>query len=108
MIDIIKKSLEIGLGAVVVTKEKLQEITDELVVKGDLSKKEGNTIFKELVSTADKSQKKIRSMVDEQIHKAIKEVGIATKADIKALEGKIGRLEAKLAKATGKKETKKK
>jgi len=108
MIDVIKKSLEIGLGAVMVTSEKLQEITDELVVKGDLSKKEGSAILKELVATADKSQKKMKSLIDDQIHKAIKETGIATNADIKALEGKIRRLEAQLAKVAGKKEAKKK
>lgn len=112
MIDVIKKSLEIGLGAVMVTREKLQEITDELVVKGDLSKKEGSAVLKELVATADKSQKKMKSLIDDQIHKTIKEAGIATNADIKALEGKISKLEAQLAKVTGnvtgRKEAKKK
>lgn len=106
MIDVIKKSLEIGLGAVTVTKEKLQEITDELVLKGDLTKKEGNTIFKEFVDAAENSQKKIRSIVDEQVHNVIKEAGIATKADIKALEGRLDLLKSMIDKSKDSKEAK--
>ncbi len=103
MFEVIKKSLEIGLGAVAVTQEKLKEITDDLVVKGNLTQKEGGDIFKELIKVAEESQKKIRGLVEDQVHKAMKEAGIATKADVKALEGKIARLEAQLKKKSEKK-----
>ncbi len=108
MLDIIKKSLEVGLGAITVTQEKLKEITDELVVKGNLTQKEGGDILKELIKVAEEGQKKIKNLVEEQVHKAIKETGIATNADIKALEGKIAKVEAQLAKKSAKKESKKK
>lgn len=98
MFEVIKKTLEAGLGAVAMTQEKIQELTDELVVQGNLSEKEGGDLFKELKKSAEDTQNKVRSIVEDQVHKAIKEMGIATKEDIKALEGKIEALEVKLNK----------
>ena len=97
MLDVMKKILEAGLGAIVVSQEKLKEITDELVLKGNLSKKEGNDFLKELVETVYKSQEKLKLLVDDRVRKAIKEVGFASKEDIKVLEGKIAKLEAQLS-----------
>ncbi len=98
MFEVIKKTLEAGLGAVAMTQEKIQELTDELVVQGNLSQKEGGDLFKELKRSAENSQNKIKSIVENQVHKVIKDIGIATKEDIKALEGKIEALEVKLSK----------
>ncbi len=97
MLDVMKKMLEAGLGAIVVSQEKLKEITDELVLKGNLSKKEGNDFLKELIETGYKSQERLKSLVDNRIQKAIKEVGFASKEDIKILERKVAKLEAQLS-----------
>jgi len=108
MLDIMKKAIEVGLGAIVVTQEKLKEITDELVVKGNLTKKEGNDLLKELIETAEQSQKKVKSFVEESVNRVIKETGLARNEDIKALEGKISKLEAQLTKKPKKKVSKSK
>ena len=108
MFEVIKKTLEVGLGAVTMTQEKLKEITDELVVRGNLTEKEGGDILKELLKTAEDSRRKLKETVDEQVHKVISELGLATSADIKALEGKIEALEKKLEKMKAKAPAKKK
>lgn len=106
MLEIIKKTLEVGLGAVSVTQEKLKEITDDLVLKGNLSRKEGSDFLKELKGIADNSQKKLKSLIEDQVHKVIKDIGIATRSDIKALEGKIKKLEVQLSRKAPKKASK--
>lgn len=108
MIELLKKTLEVGLGAAAMTQEKLKEITDELVVKGNLTEKEGGDILKDFKKIAHDSQMKLKGIVDDQVHAIIKEMGIATSADIKSLEGKISKVEAKLEKKSAKKEEKKK
>lgn len=108
MIDVLKKTLEIGLGAAAMTQEKLKEITDELVVKGKLTEKEGSDMLNEFKKIAQDSQKKMKSLVEEQVLAVMKDLGIATTSDIKALEGKISKVEAKLEKKTAKTEAKKK
>lgn len=98
MLDVMKTILEAGLGTIVVSQEKLKAITDELVLKGNLSKKEGNDFLKELIDTVYKSQEKLKSLIDDKIQKAIKEVGFVSKEEIKMLEGKVAKLEAQLYK----------
>jgi len=105
MLDVMKKALEAGFGAIVVTQEKLKEITDELVLKGNLSKKEGNEFLKELIVTAEKSQERLKSLIDDRIKKVVKEIGLARNEDIKMLEGKVAKLEAQLSKKTKKEDS---
>ncbi len=106
MLDIIKKSLEAAIGGISVTQEKMKEIADELVLQGHLSKKEGSDFVKTLKVTAKESQKKVAGLVEEQVRAVLKEIGVATASDVKALKGRIDKLEKALAKA--KKEDKKK
>ena len=108
MFEVIKKTLEVGLGAVTMTQEKLKEITDELVVKGNLTEKEGGDILKDLLKTADDSRKKLKETVEDHVRKVISELGLATSSDIKALEGKVSMLEARLEKKKAKEGEKKK
>jgi len=108
MIDVFKKTLEVGLGAAAMTQEKLKEITDELIVKGNLTEKEGGDILKDFKKIAGDSQKQFKGIIEDQVHAIIKEIGIATSADIKSLEGKISKLEARLEKKSAKKDEKKK
>ena len=98
MLEVIKKTLEIGLGVVSATQDKLKAVADELVLKGNLTQKEGTEFVKELAGIAAESQKKVRSLVEDQVHKVIKDMGIATRGDVKALQGKIEKLEAQLKK----------
>lgn len=110
MLDLIKKSLEVAIGGITMTQEKMKELADELVVKGHLSKKEGSDLLKELKSIAKDNQRKVGGVIEDQIRKVMKEVGVATASDVKALKGRISALEKALEKAkkkTAPKKTKK-
>jgi len=113
MLDLIKKGLETAIGGLSETQDKLKELADELVLKGHLTGKEGDALIKELKGTVKESRKKLTSFVDEQVRNVLKEVGVATRSDIKALKGRIEELEKALKKESkektaAKKNTKKK
>ena len=99
MLDLIKKSLEAAIGGITLTQEKMKELADELVLKGHLSKKEGSDLLKELKAVAKDNQKKIGSVIEDQVRKVMKEIGVATASDVKALKGRISALEKGLEKA---------
>lgn len=99
MLDLIKKSLEVAIGGITMTQEKMKELADELVVKGHLSKKEGSDLLKELKSIAKDNQRKVGGVIEDQIRKVMKEVGVATASDVKALKGRVSALEKALEKA---------
>lgn len=106
MFELIKKGFEAAIGAVSVTQDKIKELADELVVRGHLTKKEGADLLKTLKDTATASQKKISALVEAQVRKIMKEMGVATSSEIRALKGKIDKLEKELEKKK-KTETKK-
>ena len=99
MLEIIKKGLEAAIGGISVTQEKMKELADELVVKGHLTKKEGSDLLKTLKGSVKESQKKIGSLVEDQVRKIMKDVGVATASEVKALKGRIARLEKELEKS---------
>ncbi|MDH3973358.1 MAG: phasin family protein [Deltaproteobacteria bacterium] len=99
MLDLIKKSLEAAIGGISSTQEKMKELADELVVKGHLTKKEGVDLLEELKETVKESHKKLSAIIEDQVRKIMKEMGVATRADVKALTGRIDKLEKELAKS---------
>ncbi len=107
MLDLIKKTLEAAIGGISLTQEKMKELADELVLKGHLSKKEGSDLLKELKGIAKDNQKKVGGIIEDQVRKVMKEIGVATASDVKALKGRISSLEKALDK-TKKKPTPKK
>jgi polyhydroxyalkanoate synthesis regulator phasin len=99
MLDLIKKSLEAAIGGITLTQEKMKELADELVVRGHLSKKEGSDLLKELKSIAKDNQRKVGEVIEGQVRKVMKDMGVATSSDVKALKGRIAALEKELEKA---------
>jgi len=54
MIDLIKKSLYAGIGAVVLTKEKIQEMTRRLVEDGKITSEESEKLAEEMVKSGER------------------------------------------------------
>ena len=98
MLDLIRKSLETAIGGISSTQEKMKELADELVVKGHLTKKEGADLLTELKGTVKESRQKLSSLVEDQVRKVMKEMGVATVSEVKALKGKVEKLEKALEK----------
>ena len=51
MIDLIKKALYTGVGLAVLTKEKAEELVQELTKQAKLSEQEGKELFDGLLNT---------------------------------------------------------
>lgn len=97
MIDSLKKTLYAGLGATVVTAEKIEAVLQELVEKGKLSaddaKATAERISKESKKEFEEAQSSLRSLFDELLHKA----PVAMKKDLEVLEKRLDTIEKKLS-----------
>ena len=56
MIDLIKKTFLTGVGLAFMTKEKITEISKEIIEKGKLSEKEGRELVEELLKKSEKAK----------------------------------------------------
>ena len=90
--DLLEKAVELGLGALVITKENVEKVTNDLVKKGKLKKYEGNSLIQEMLKKGKVQEKKIETDVTRIVSKTLSKLDIAGKADIRRLEKKLQEL----------------
>lgn len=77
------------VGILSMTREKSQEMVDELIKRGELNREEGKQLVEKIVSRGQEEQEHLRRLVRQEVRAVLTELGIATGADIKALEAKL-------------------
>lgn len=92
MFELIKKSIYLGLGLLNVTKEKAEEIVNDLVKRGEVTEGEAKKMVDKILKEAEEQQKKIEQIIEERIRKVLSGMGLATTDDIARLEQKIDKL----------------
>jgi polyhydroxyalkanoate synthesis regulator phasin len=89
MNELIKKVFSLGLGATIASKEKIQQVVDELVVKGELGQNESKDLIASLVAKGEEQKEYVQQMVRDQVKRVLDELQIATKQDLKDLEARL-------------------
>jgi polyhydroxyalkanoate synthesis regulator phasin len=88
-----KKAFLIGLGATAVTMERVQELANELVERGEITQKEAMSFTEDLRSKAIKEKEqfetKVKDSVDTYIRSAVKNMGLVTKEDLEELKAEL-------------------
>jgi len=89
MIDLIKKTILAGVGLAAMTKDKVEELAEELTEKGELSEKEGKELVDDLMKRSQQAKKDLDKKMEEVVTKVLKKMDVATKKDIARLDKKI-------------------
>ncbi len=94
--DIIKKALNLGFGALFVTKENIEEIINDMVEKGELKKDEAKKQAKELLNKVFSSKKEIETRLEEIIEKVLHKLDIPTRKELQQMQQKLDEIIRKL------------
>ncbi|HEY3348117.1 MAG TPA: phasin family protein [Nitrospirota bacterium] len=92
--ELVRKTLLAGLGV----QEKVKELVDDLVKKGELNENEGAKLMKEWVDRAKVSTEDLNKMVNESIAMGLDKVNIASREDLDELGKKVQQLSARVKK----------
>ena len=92
--DIFKEAVEIGLGALVLTREKAEKIANDLVKKGKLKKHEGANLLEEITKKGKTEEKAIEASITKIVSTTLAKLNVAKKADIQRLEKEIKKIKA--------------
>jgi len=95
MLELLRKSVLMGLGAVMITKEKIEELVDELIKKGELTEDQRSKAIQDLLEKSKEQEKEFIDKVNAQVKKAVEKLGVPTREDIERLEKKIDELQKK-------------
>ncbi len=92
MSDFIKKTMMIGLGLALKTKDELEEFARELVTKGDLSENDGRKFADELSNRYDEAKEKFEERVEIVVKSILKKANVVTKDELDELKEEIKEL----------------
>jgi polyhydroxyalkanoate synthesis regulator phasin len=98
MLDIIKKSIYLGLGFTAVTKEKVENLVDELIEKGQLARGEKPKAVQEILDEIEESKTVLKQKTNAVISETLSSLGYATQKDINEMKEKLDKFEKKQTK----------
>ena len=96
MFETLRKLLLFGLGAAAVSADKIREVVDDLVKRGEITAEEGRKMYEELMCRTEEERRKLNERIRAQIRDTLKEIGVADRTQIAALETRIAALEQKI------------
>ena len=97
MIDLIKKAVLTGIGVASLTKDKIEDIAKELVVKGKMSEQEGEKLVQEMLNRAEESKESMKNQTESLVKSTIEKMQLARAEDIELLKGEIERLREEIS-----------
>lgn len=75
--NIVKKTLDFGLGLALYSKEKVEALVEEMVNKGEVARKDARQLADDLVKKGEAERDEIRKMVSDEVKSALKTLGLA-------------------------------
>lgn len=94
--EIGKKVIYFGIGLAALTKERVEEITSELIKTGELKHKEAGDFKEKLMKKAEEEKKEVKNFIRTQVKAIAEELGFVTKDEIEKLKKKLEELESEL------------
>jgi polyhydroxyalkanoate synthesis regulator phasin len=94
--DTIRKAMLLGLGAISLTKEKAEEIIDDLVSRGEVSRKDQNEMVDRLLKEAEAQKDELERKVATTVQKAMDDLGLPTQKDFKGIVRRLEEIEKAL------------
>ncbi|KAF5412113.1 MAG: hypothetical protein C5S47_02105 [Candidatus Methanogasteraceae archaeon] len=98
MIESLRKIGLLGIGVLSITEEKLKQVVDELVERGEVSKEEGKTLVHELMTEKTRQMQEFEEKISGGVQNAIERSKVASKDDLLRLADKIAELEKTIQK----------
>ncbi len=96
MLELMKKGLMAGIGAVVLTSEKVQEIVRKLVEEGKISTEEGEKLAQDLVKTGERQWEEITAAISEKTKKWSESTEVVKREEFEQLKARVEALEQRL------------
>jgi polyhydroxyalkanoate synthesis regulator phasin len=85
MKSLLEKGFLAGIGLLSMTREKAQEVIEELTHEGELQKNEMKQWVDQLSDRGEEERQALRKLVRDELKKVLDEMGLATREDIQKL-----------------------
>lgn len=96
MLEDIKKGLLSGLGAVFLTKDKIEKITRKMVDEAKISGEDAGNLKEELLKTGEREWNEFEGFFSDLFKKVIQGLDLCSKSEFDELKTRIAELEKRL------------
>jgi polyhydroxyalkanoate synthesis regulator phasin len=97
MFDFIRKSVLAGIGAVVLTKEKVQEATRSLVEEGKMSTDEAERLADDLVKSGERQWDELNHRISEMMKRWVDNMDLVRDREFMELKARVEMLEQRVS-----------
>ena len=84
------------LGAVILTKEKAEEISRKMVKEAKLSKEDANALKQELLSSGERQWKEMEQSLSAALKKAVRKLDMGKSSELQEIREKVENLEKRV------------
>jgi polyhydroxyalkanoate synthesis regulator phasin len=92
----LERTLLLALGAAALTRERVQEVVDEVVRRGELTRREGKELVDDLTERIGEQGSGLRERLDAGLQDTLRQWGFATHNEWEELNLKVAQLEHRL------------
>ena len=101
MKELLKNVVYAGVGAAFLTRDKIEELRNELVERGKLTAEEGKEFVDDLIKKSESAKDQLELWLNRQIEDRIKSLNLATADEVADLRRKIEELQVVINKQSG-------
>lgn len=95
MFDFVKKAMFAGVGAAVITKDKVESSLQEMVDKGKMSTEEAQNLSKKIIEAGEKETEQAKDEATRLFTDMLNRAQVATSDQLEALEKRVRDLEGR-------------
>src|SRR5690606_14520537 len=96
MKNLIDQFITLGFGLMAVSKEQVEKMVNELVEKGEITRKESKEMVEKIMEKGTQAKKDLDETVKEKDQQALKEFDLVTMEEYRKLEERVAELEKRL------------
>lgn len=96
MNEMFQKVMLLGIGAASMTREKIEELINDMVEKGKLTADEGKEMLEQTTEKAKRESSNIKEMAADTYQDALRAMNLASRDSVADLERRLEVLEAKV------------
>ena len=91
--DLIERTFLAGMGAAALTKDRIQDLVEDFIRRGQLSTDEGRDVVDRLLARSREEARTVLKRADSSLHGAYRDLGLSTRAEIEDMEFRLRQLE---------------
>lgn len=96
MFDFFERGFLATVGVLSLSREKVQEMVDQLVARGELNRDEGKQLVDRMVKRGQEERETMRGLVRQEVQKVVGELDMVSRKDVQVLNDKLDALLKKL------------